>query len=152
MATVVEEILSWMNSNSYGIEGRDGNWGRVVHHPNIESMANKWLEMEKQQNTSVQKEERLLNKIDEWHNNPNLDILLSEHLGMSAEEFADYVKNTVKVGSKLKIVSNESWHDFAIGEIVVVNSIDYTGINFCCDGNNEKNRWLGITEAKLVTQ
>ena len=53
MATVVEEILSWMNSNSYGIEGRDGNWGRVVHHPNIESMANKWLEMEKQQNIPV---------------------------------------------------------------------------------------------------
>lgn len=138
MATVVEEILSWMDNNSYGIEDCNGNWVRVVHRPNIESMANKWLDMEKQQNISVQKEERILNKIDEWHNNPNLDILLSEHLEMSAEEFADYVKNTVKVGSKLKIVSNESWHDFAIGEIVVVNSIDYTGINFCCDGNNEK--------------
>lgn len=152
MATVVEEILSWLKENAYETSGRHGGWGQLIQYSDVEGMANKWLDMEKQQNISVQKEERILNKIDEWHNNPNLDILLSEHLEMSAEEFADYVKNTVKVGSKLKIVSDESWHDFAIGEIVVVNSIDYTGINFCCDGNNEKNRWLGITEAKLVTQ
>ena len=139
MATVVEEIVDFLSKNSYNLEDKEGNYQHVISVDAIIKNVGKWFEMEKQQNIPVREE-------------------LLEALGMNDEDYVDYLKganNYAPIGSKLKVVFNNSGHEFKIGEEVVVVEKEWDDCSnywrWYCE-NNSKSEWaLFFEDFELIS-